>query len=1416
MRSKKIRETHPKFLLQTGVCLALTGAGIIPAQATCSQAGTNVTCSGVASPLTPDFSSNLNNINVTVNPGASLGVLLGVGGTAMKLTGNNVTLTNNGLIDPSVLGSGLGVVSNGAVIGSIAASQTNVTNNGTMMGSSGLAINGLTGMALSVQNGTGGTSQITNTGSIGSTPLTGATMVGADALVVAAYGGGTVVMHNSGTITGRISFASNNSPGQGHTFTNSGIINGSVSMGTNSVNTFNAVTGSSINKAGGNGSAFSIGVDGHTLNIAATGVIDGGAGGDNTLKLQQGAELNGTIAINNYINFNHLKVESGNWTINGASTAQDAILMSNAAAIINSNGSLGIGTISSYGGRIQAGVAGLNISNNVTLYTSGLAVQGATDLKISGTISGDGVLVKNDGGTLTLSGTNTYTGGTSLNGGGLVVGSNTALGAGALNVNVSAALDTSTGVTLGNTVNLANASTLTLGGSNALTLNGVVSGTGGLVKNGAATTTLTGVNTYTGGTTINAGTLALGAGGSLAITGTVNLANTGAIFDLSNATGTQAIAALNGVTGTNVNLGGNILTLTGSGNATYYGTIAGTGGLTLAGTGTQTLNGASIYTGGTNLNSGGLIIGNSFALGSGALNVGGAALLDTNASLTVNNAINLAAGSALTLGSSNALTLQGVISGAGALVKNGLATTTLTGANSYTGGTVIHAGTLALGAGGSLAATGIVTLADAGTTFDLSAATKAQTIGALAGVAGTNVNLGTNALILAGSSNTTYSGTITGNAGLTKSGSGTQTLTGVNTYSGGTTLAGGVLAVFSDDSLGAATSGLIFNGGILAAANNFVTGRAVTFNGNSGGFDVAAGNTLGLTGAVSGTASFTKTGAGILNFDGTGSGFTGTTVVAAGSLIVGSDASHANVMLGGSVTVDTGATLGGHGTIGSGSGSVITVGSGGTIAPGNSIGTTTINGDYVQAAGSTYLAEIMLDGTSDLIRVTGTATINGGTMFVAKASGIYTPGTRYTLLTAAGGVTGRYSVLDQNMPFVDLSLAYGSKDIFLDVARNEVAFPTVGITRNQKAAAAALESLGSSNTLYTVIVSSTDEDTARAGFNALSGEIHASVKSALINESHFVRDAANNRIRSALGDATGSNMPLLGYEAGGAKPVAANSTGTVAWGQAFGAWNSFDSDGNAASMKTSTGGFLTGLDGEIAENVRLGLLAGYSHTSFHVDDRASSGNSDNWHLGLYGGGKWNALRLSGGVAYTWHNIATGHTVAILGFSDSLESDYHAGTLQTFGEAGYRIGTTSGLTFEPFANLAYINLHTNGFNEDGGAAALHVNSGNTNTTFTTLGVHLASAFEMGGIEANARGTVGWRHAFGDTTPLSTQSFTGSNAFTVAGGPIVKDVALIEAGLDINLTKAATLGFTYQGQLGNSAKQNGFKMDLSVKF
>lgn len=162
---------------------------------------------------------------------------------------------------------------------------------------------------------------------------------------------------------------------------------------------------------------------------------------------------------------------------------------------------------------------------------------------------------------------------------------------------------------------------------------------------------------------------------------------------------------------------------------------------------------------------------------------------------------------------------------------------------------------------------------------------------------------------------------------------------------------------------------------------------------------------------------------------------------------------------------------------------------------------------------------------------------------------------------------------------------------------------------------------------------------------------------------------------------------------------------------------------------------------------------GYSHTRFDVRDRASSGQSNNYHVGLYGGTQWGALGFRGGATYTWHDISTARTLAFPGFGDSLRADYNAGTTQLFGEFGSRVDLGR-LALEPFANLAYLNLRTGAFTEQGGVAALTAASTSSDAAFTTLGVRASTGFMLGATYATTRGTLGWRHAFGGTTPFSS--------------------------------------------------------------
>ncbi len=241
-------------------------------------------------------------------------------------------------------------------------------------------------------------------------------------------------------------------------------------------------------------------------------------------------------------------------------------------------------------------------------------------------------------------------------------------------------------------------------------------------------TVLHGALAHTAGTLIESGTLELGSGAALPTTDTVTL--TGGTLRL--ASDDQTIAALAG-TGGEVQLANNrTLTLTDTAARTFSGLVTGNGALAKTGSGTLTLDNANTYSGGTTLAAGTILVGHNTALGSGAVTLsgghlgttGGARTLANNFvlqsdttfsgsdALTLTGNLTLARSRELTIAASAHVTVSGIISGAGrSLNKFGTGTLVLTGANTYTGGTYLDAGTTRINnSTGSAFGTGAVTV----------------------------------------------------------------------------------------------------------------------------------------------------------------------------------------------------------------------------------------------------------------------------------------------------------------------------------------------------------------------------------------------------------------------------------------------------------------------------------------------------------------------------------------------------------------------------------------------------------------------------------------------------------------------------------------------------------------------------------
>jgi subtilase-type serine protease len=547
---------------------------------------------------------------------------------------------------------------------------------------------------------------------------------------------------------------------------------------------------------------------------------------------------------------------------------------------------------------------------------------------------------------------------------------------------------------------------------------------------------------------------------------------------------------------------------------------------------------------------------------------------------------------------------------------------------------------------------------------------------------------------------------------------------------------------------------------------------------------------------ISGHGGLTKLGIGTLVLSGANT-YSGPTLVNQGRLAV-------NGSLASAVTVNDTGILGGNGRVAS-----LTANRGGTVAPGNSVGTLNVAGDLNLAPGAVYAVELSPTG-SDRIIAGGQATVSGATMAVSLENGArFTTGEvnslvgrQFSVLQAAGGVQGQFGSVLDNYAFLNGNLAYNGTGVALALERNADSFASAAQTANQANVAAAAEQLGAGNAVYEELLLSPDAATARRAFTQLSGEVHPAIATQLINDSRQVRDAVGDRLRvEGLYD-----QPAAGVE------------DNNWWVKGLGAWGKNSGSSDSASSTSSLGGLLAGVDGLVAEHTRLGAMVGYSDTSLGIGDGTHSrASADSYHLGTYIGHEEGALRLTAGASHSWHRIDVKRDLQLGNSADRQKVKRDAQSTQVFTEAAYRLNLQR-LALEPFANLAYVHFDSDSFTEKGGATALKGSDDTRDTVLSTLGVRAGSRFNLNDSQKlDVSGTLGWQHNLSDTSAEQHLAFaSGVNTFAVQSVSMDRDAAVVGARASLALSRDARINLDYNGLLGARDKTHGVGLSLDWQF
>lgn len=655
--------------------------------------------------------------------------------------------------------------------------------------------------------------------------------------------------------------------------------------------------------------------------------------------------------------------------------------------------------------------------------------------------------------------------------------------------------------------------------------------------------------------------------------------------------------------------------------------------------------------------------------------------------------------------------------------------------------------------------------------------------------------LGKDATLTLTGNNTAYGDALFGQGGLIVRGQ-NVVFKGTNYYSGGTEIAQGADVTAGAQSLG--TNGINLAGTLTIEENG----------------------TESFDNPLSGSGTFNKTGIGTLTLDRSvdDSHFEGTTNVRQGELVV-------NNVLNGSTNVGSDGMISGSGTINNL-----------TLHPWSFLDVT-LNG----AQGVT--SPLTLTGTQNHLNgAEVVATVNNLSSMVLQqhykttilrlADAAQASGTLSDIALMDSNDSNARTLLDTAFLKGRVSEAQDGRSWILDYVRM-VNFQVYAQDHNESQVGFILDHSTSSAGFVNALAGSnirTDEQ-VRGAYNSLSGEINASAKTAMVNDSFYVQEAVVDRLDCA-GDALRAHTHDGKQQTSGYCDVDPTRHVSV-WGTVYGQKGGQSGGAaGAAHMGQSSVGWIMGADTGLKGGWRLGGLLAYGRDWFGVQSgRGSSAHANSATIGAYAGNAWHvggltknaAITFKGGLSYSWNMLHTNRRVTYGDYAGRLSSNNRTGTGQVFAETGYRMVFASEsrlpLEVEPFARMTYLNYNSTNFREHGADSALAVKGQNSSIGFSTMGVKLATSVTIGKVLFSPHVEAGYRRAFGRTNASVREGFSalgGGYGMSVQGTPLSINTAQINTGFAARLTDRIDVNVDYIGQYGGHQTSSGGSGNFSYKF
>jgi outer membrane autotransporter protein len=490
-----------------------------------------------------------------------------------------------------------------------------------------------------------------------------------------------------------------------------------------------------------------------------------------------------------------------------------------------------------------------------------------------------------------------------------------------------------------------------------------------------------------------------------------------------------------------------------------------------------------------------------------------------------------------------------------------------------------------------------------------------------------------------------------------------------------------------------------------------------------------------------------------------------------------------------------------------------TIENGGTLAPGDSIGVLTVNGDLHFDAGSTYAVETTAD-PSDITWANGLFG-SGATVLVQPGGSVrYHPITQYGILGAPGAGPGVFTSALSEAGYLDPSLQYGSDLVYLTLRRNDVDFRSAGTYGNQSAVALALNGLvrtatgAMANVINTVY--DLPNDRAVAAMGSMSGVVHQHTVASSIADAQTFMDVNMAHLGQVAGrdGAPAASETLSGLFANDASDDTGRGAGQGAWFSGVGRATRYAATAGDPSARASTVGFAVGYDAAISRGLTVGASAARSTPSLQLDGVSDQATSRMVHAGAYGRYRHDTWQLAGIVG---GSSATNDTARLV--TDGLarfDAQAHYGGSDFFSriQYGHTLAIGRAVRVEPEIGFQYVRARVDGFTEQGAdVLSLVVPGRRVSSERSIIGARADRRFgSPTGFDTTLEVRAGWAHEFNPFGAVQMQFLgdTANNAFSLTSPARMHNSAVLGASVGGNVFRRVRFVTSIDGDLSGAIK------------